>query len=1082
MEDKEQNQVQKSGQGNPIGNEVKETANQGSEALKAGANAASGNWIGAAKNGLNLLKSKSFRRKAIITALMNVGVPIIIIVFVCVTIFSIGVTIKDTLIQLGSKVSTGLSEMWQWITNDYWIDLSEGQEYFINAETGKTLGTEEELKEAGKWIDNNTAMDEEGNTISIEKRKYTIVENYIKDLGNQGISISDLRLLGDSSDGKNFDELMADTENKELVEKYISEFIRADIITQQFHKTRGTNVIATDGHGHENINKVDGGIYLYRTTRQESIDESKFESGNYAENNVKVDNGSYRQMEYVDIEEFQQMIENNNPDVRYKFSIDKETDELLVAKITETRVVESDNSELSGIIGQWFSGLREWLADKNMAGQVTYEMETTRLPYKDYVSKYAMPFEFLITLCEITQNPEFVYHVALLARNTQIVLAIQDDTTIVRTTIEKEEDKQDYKNSSPSTAGAEISNQRTEKTRTVKTVTTQEPQLLVEYADTWSFYEEFEYTKNISGTLEEDEEPIVGPGNVRDTLSGYNEGGEVQVGEYLNGDPIMEEQPEYWYDTFTTQTRTKTQVIHTTTTYNPATIKNSVEKSKQFLGLLRNSTGECPYDCYEKNTWDNAKYCAEEAVFDEEGINVSYKIPNMDRYEMPLNKLESGLEMLYALLQSNTSGYSEEDKLVNNIDDAYNVQQDYLTEEDYESAYVVEMQGIVEHIRYLMTFPPNEIYTVKDLLLEGIGEVIDDIEDEITDIIIGVEDIIVKTDEANAATPVTEEQLLHVINAKYYGEQRENALSLVDVLIEGQEQYHVNALFVLAFVQQETSMGTADTDYVNEDNNWASWNLGTKYSSPQENVRTAIRGIATGSYYFTQGKYTIKEIGLTYCPNTDKYPTQGDGWVKNVTSTVKKMYSLLGANIEDNTSGNPSGDIEEGFGVSESGDGYSKVYVTANGRRFKEYKQFLGSYAYSPFAGGTMKSSGCSATSVAVVLSGYGIDATPEDIRKLGNSGGIPVAGTLQDYGLTAVDTGRPVTVEELLNHLNTGNVAIINAGHGYWSNSSGHYFVALEAKGNQVYVSNVGDNQDTGWYPVDKVLEDNKKVIYVSE
>lgn len=43
MEDKEQNQVQKSGQGNPIGNEVKETANQGSEALKAGANAASGN-------------------------------------------------------------------------------------------------------------------------------------------------------------------------------------------------------------------------------------------------------------------------------------------------------------------------------------------------------------------------------------------------------------------------------------------------------------------------------------------------------------------------------------------------------------------------------------------------------------------------------------------------------------------------------------------------------------------------------------------------------------------------------------------------------------------------------------------------------------------------------------------------------------------------------------------------------------------------------------------------------------------------------------------------------------------------------
>ena len=1052
MEDKEQNQVQKSEQGNPIGNEVKETANQGSEALKAGANAASGNWIGAAKNGLNLLKSKSFRRKAIITALMNVGVPIIIIVFVCVTIFSIGVTIKDTLIQLGSKASTGLSEMWRWITNDYWIDLSEGQEYFINAETGETLGTEEELKDAGRWIDNNTAIDEEGNTISIEKRKYTIVENYIKDLGNQGISISDLRLLGDSSDGKNFEELMADTENKELVEKYISEFIRADIITQQFHKTRGTNVIATDGNGHENINKVDGGIYLYRTTKQESIDESKFENGNYAENNVKVDSSSYRQMEYVDIEEFQQMIENNNPDVRYKFSIDKETDELLVAKITETRVVESDNSELSGIIGQWFSGLREWLADKNMAGQATYEMETIRLPYKDYVSKYAMPFEFLITLCEITQNPEFVYHVALLARNTQIVLAIQDDTTIVRTTIEREEDKQDYRNSSSSTAGAEISNQRTEKTRTVKTVTTQEPQLLVEYADTWSFYEEFEYDKNILGILEEDEEPIVGPGNVRDTLSNYHPEEEI-ITDYsdITGEPIYVTRPEYWTDTFTTQTRTKKQVIHTTTEYNPPKIKNSVEKSKQFLGLLRNSTGECPYDCYEKNTWDNAKYCAEEAVFDEEGINVSYRIPNMDRYEMPLNKLESGLEMLYALLQSNTSGYSEEDKLVNNIDDAYNVQQGYLAEEDYESAYVVEMQGLVEHMRYLMTFPPNEKYTVKNLLLEDIEDLIDgeDNENDEPDVVNGY---IVKTDAPGAATVVSKEQLRAGLEAWLapHTKMKNNALSVLDKVYECQEKYQVNALFIYAIMRNETGIGTGVSG-----NDWVGYTSNDDFASVEDGIERLANNIKES--YFTESRIAVYPIGERYCTNPP--PPQ---WADNINEYMTQLYEKMNITIPPTTAtGNY---IEYKQGDYKSRD----VLYNATG------------------SWGTIAEKGCLPTSIAIIASGYGKTSstgeiyTPETIITDGIlpewSNYTNAKRALGKLGLNLdaqTSTSASNAEETILSHLESGNPILVHCSTGYYT-GGGHYMTLIGVRGRDVYLSNPGSRLKTGYVNISTLISRN--------
>ncbi len=689
----QKNQMQQGTDKMSIG-EVKET---GKEALKLGANAAAGNWAGAAKSALNLAKNKKVRRKIIIHALLQILVPILIIVLVATSIFSIGVAIKDTLVELGSKVSTSLTKMWQWLTNDYWIDLSKGTEYIINAETGETLGTEEELKEAGKWNGDGTITDEEGNIIPIDRRTHTIVENYIKELGNQGVSISDLRLLGDESTGKNFEELMTDPDDKELIEKYISEFVRADIITQQFHKTRGTNVIATDGNGHENVNKVDGGVYLYRTKIEQTLDESDFNNGNFEDPEVEVTQKEYRQMEYIDIEDFQEMVANDDKDIRYKFSLDKETDELLVAKITETKKVVQSTK-----VGE-------------SSNESFYEIEEIRLPYKDYISKFAMPYEFLINLCEITQNPEFVYHVALLARDTEIILAIQDDTTIERTTVEVEEDVKDYINYGTSdTASASVTGQRTEKTKTITTITTQTPRLLVEYADTWSFYEESTYTKSVIGT-KQDEGPVVQPGGIGSTLSNFH--------------PATDTEPKHWTDTFTTETRTTTEVLNLTTIYNPPII-TSVEKSKQFLGLLRNETGECPYNCYNKSQWDNAKYCAQEAIFDEEGYNVAYKIPNMERYEMPLNKLESGLEMLYAMLQSNTSGYDEEDKLVDNVEDSYDAQQAYIANEDYESAYVVKMQGLVEHLRYLMTFPTNEVYTIKSITLESIFGNDDDNDDD----------------------------------------------------------------------------------------------------------------------------------------------------------------------------------------------------------------------------------------------------------------------------------------------------------------------------------------------------------------
>ncbi len=133
-----------------------------------------------------------------------------------------------------------------------------------------------------------------------------------------------------------------------------------------------------------------------------------------------------------------------------------------------------------------------------------------------------------------------------------------------------------------------------------------------------------------------------------------------------------------------------------------------------------------------------------------------------------------------------------------------------------------------------------------------------------------------------------------------------------------------------------------------------------------------------------------------------------------------------------------------------------------------------------------MKSSGCSVTSVAVILSGYGIDKNPEDIRPKDGSM-ISITEVLQQNGLNATRVNRP-SAETVLSHLNNGDAVIIYAGglkrgySGQWSSTTGHYFPVLEANGTQGYVSNVGSSTKTGWYEMSTILKDNIQVIFVSQ
>lgn len=69
----------------------------------------------------------------------------------------------------------------------------------------------------------------------------------------------------------------------------------------------------------------------------------------------------------------------------------------------------------------------------------------------------------------------------------------------------------------------------------------------------------------------------------------------------------------------------------------------------------------------------------------------------------------------------------------------------------------------------------------------------------------------------------------------------------------------------------------------------------------------------------------------------------------------------------------------------EGKDGYFTTFTTENSHKktYLEYKQnWTSSWAKNEYWGGTMEENGCGITSMSIILSGYGMDYSPEVLRK----------------------------------------------------------------------------------------------------
>lgn len=173
---------------------------------------------------------------------------------------------------------------------------------------------------------------------------------------------------------------------------------------------------------------------------------------------------------------------------------------------------------------------------------------------------------------------------------------------------------------------------------------------------------------------------------------------------------------------------------------------------------------------------------------------------------------------------------------------------------------------------------------------------------------------------------------------------------------------------------------------------------------------------------------------------------------------------------------------EGGSATAAKGDGYSKIYTSSIGKIYKEYKQYEGSYANKMFEyyHEPMSSSGCSITAIAVILSGYGSNKTPEDLRKE-----VPnLANIIRKNGVSCTDyskadkskmmNGKPMLVSI------SGTLRAGGSSKYY----EGHYIAILDAKGSdQVYVSDVGSSKTTGWANVNDIISIvNRGIIYITQ
>lgn len=212
---------------------------------------------------------------------------------------------------------------------------------------------------------------------------------------------------------------------------------------------------------------------------------------------------------------------------------------------------------------------------------------------------------------------------------------------------------------------------------------------------------------------------------------------------------------------------------------------------------------------------------------------------------------------------------------------------------------------------------------------------------------------------------------------------------------------------------------------------------------------------------------------------------------KQIFEAEDKMYPVIyeGQNIDY-------------FGMGQAfeyeQDGYFTTFTTVeeNKKIYKEYKQNgNSSWKNNEYWNSTMEESGCGITVLSTILSGYGYNLTPEDLRNkyYPSLNYNKLSKVLKkEYNIDNSDffyDKESISKEKILEHLKTNKPIIIcvwGKKDNRWTTTS-HYMSILAADNNEkVYISNpnglYNSSKSSGWYNINEVLPHIAKILFINK
>lgn len=714
---------------------------------------------------------------------------------------------------------------------------------------------------------------------------------------------------------------------------------------------------------------------------------------------------------------------NNTEEIELKYIGYQELQDMINS---DNRKVKEESLKYFSLDESWNLCVTKWSINSKTDEEEEYQVYEVKIPYKNMISGYTVPFIFLIDLQLVSQNANYVDAVANLMKNESYIdLTVFDSITTDETTYTYEATKHTKTKNTPpasNTIGSSTTSSNTisgssttpEYTTsseqegpnvTVTKIETDTVKANVTRAKTWIIDQTTTYN------LQQDKEyPYEEEGNGRTKTETKSES--EPSGEGIWRDPIT----ETWYEEITKNEWVKG---NTETKFMPS----------EFLGLWKNNAGKYVQGALYVTTKNGGKI-------------VEYNILDGSSKEAPVTNIIPSREQLYDLLAGNqtTQIHSEMMKEIINF---------YLTGE--------ELTGeTFSNSTFVSMFEPSEF--VEGSYVGGDFDV---------------------HDESLFITDL--ETLKRAFQGGY--SKSEKLVANAQAFLDMQQKYKVNAIFAASVSITETGAGNAGNaiaytggtnpktgrvwqavgSYNGEKwNNWFDVKTNSKthygiiyngegeshykiYSSIAESIDGFGYNIAEGSYYYKEGRYTVASMGERMCPNCDAYPTQMEDWIALTLAQITKFYNAAGKDISSETSpGNYGGEV---------------------------IRYYQNDYANVPYGNtktskyGTIATRGCGPTSFAMVATTLtGRTITPKDaLSWCGDTYYVPGSGTgwayfnaaAKHYGFSCTQTNNFSQVEEALRN---GKLVISSQGKGLFTNG-GHYILLTKSEGGRIYVNDPNKN-----------------------